>query len=512
VSHPVFKTGSRRITPAVAGSIPALSANFHIHYGPDPKKSMNTSQRALQSLPAIDKLLHKKEVKHLISLYGIDVVKHAARSAIDIFRTQIKSGKPAPSGQEVIENIQHLLLSFTQRSLKKVFNATGIIINTNLGRAPFGEEMTNEVMELLKGYNNLEFDLEKGDRGNRAIHVRELLKYLTGAEDILIVNNCAAAVMFCLRTFAKNKEVIVSRGELVEIGGSFRIPEIMAASDCKMVEVGTTNKTKPEDYKRAVTKKTAMLFKAHKSNYVIRGFTQEVELKDLVKIGNELNIPVMFDQGSGLLRKISHIAFSSEPDIRTCVSTGVDLVCFSGDKLLGGPQAGIIAGKKAFIDRLRKEPMFRALRVCKTTLAFLETACLAYLSDETLLKKSMIFRLLNDKPEHIESKAKKLAGLLSKNSIICEVSDNKVMIGGGSLPEETLASKAVLVRFEKGTKKEQAEFSEQLYSALLLKSEPVVGILVKGKLLLDVLTIEEKDIEKIARIVSEAYAGLSAEP
>lgn len=471
---------------------------------------MNTTQKALQSLPAINKLLHDEEVKKLISTYGNDAVKHSARSAIEFFRTEIINGKPSPSEQQVIDKLKCVLISFAQRSLKSVFNATGIIINTNLGRSPYGDENTKDVLELLKGYNNLEFDLERGERGNRNIHVRELLKFLTGAEDILVVNNCAAAVMLCLRTFAKNREVIVSRGELVEIGGSFRVPDIMAASDCKMIEVGTTNKTKPEDYKRAVTKKTGMLFKAHKSNYVIKGFTQEVELQDLVEIGKEMKIPVMFDQGSGLLRKISHPAFANEPDVKTCISYGVDLISFSGDKLLGGPQSGIIAGKKIFIDKLRKEPMFRALRVCKTTLAFLETACLSYLNDKTLLKKNMIFRLLNEQPEEITERAEKLSGLLRKNGILCDIVDNRVMIGGGSLPEATLHSKAVLIKFENRSKKIQVEFAEQLYRNLLIKPEPVVGILIKGKLLLDVLTLDKSDIERISEIVTVASTEITA--
>ncbi len=473
---------------------------------------MNTSQKAFQSLPAIDKLLRTEEVNKLISAYGNEAVKHAARSAIDFFRNNIHQGKDAPSKHEVVMKIKNILHILSQRSLKKLINATGIIINTNLGRAPFSEEVAKETLEILSGYNNLEFDLENGDRGNRNNHVRELLKYLTGAEDILIVNNCAAAVMLCLRTFAKNREVIVSRGELVEIGGSFRVPEIMAASDCKMVEVGTTNKTKPEDYRHAVTKKTAMLFKAHKSNFVIRGFTREVDLKELVKIGQEFHIPVLFDQGSGLIRKVNHPAFAFEPDIRTCVATGVDLIFFSGDKLLGGPQAGIIAGKKKFIDKLRKEPMFRALRVCKTTLAFLETICQSYLNDDMLMKKNMMFRLLNEKLESINKRAERLMKLLSKNGILCEITDNKVMIGGGSIPEEPLASKAVLIRFENGSKKEQAEHSEQLYRALLQQHVPVVGILVKGKLLLDVLTIQDKDIELVAGIVSETFSTIFPKP
>ncbi len=472
---------------------------------------MNTSQRALQSLPAINKLLHYEEVRMLISKYGNDAVKHAARSAIEFYRTQIINGKQAPTEHQITEKIIHLLQLLTQRSLKKVFNATGIIINTNLGRSPFGKEMTQEVLELLSGYNNLEFDLEKGERGNRNIHVRELLKYLTGAEDILIVNNCAAAVMLCLRTFAKNKEVIVSRGELVEIGGSFRVPEIMAASDCKMVEVGTTNKTKPDDYRKGFSRKTAMLFKAHKSNYIIKGFTQEVELKELVKISKELKIPVLFDQGSGLLRKMNHPGFADEPDIQSSIMTGVDLVCFSGDKLLGGPQAGIIAGKQKFIDKLRKEPMFRALRVCKTIIAFLETACLTYLNDDTLQKKNRIFKLLQQSPSQILARAEILSEFLVKQKVFCSIDENKVMIGGGSLPDETLASFAVTILFENASKKDHAGLSEQLYRSLLLKPLPVVGILVRGKLLFDVLTVEENDIEKIAGIIADAYHTITSD-
>jgi L-seryl-tRNA(Ser) seleniumtransferase len=397
----------------------------------------------------------------------------------------------------------------TSRSLRKVYNATGIVIHTNLGRTPFGDLMLSEAFQLLNGYNNLEFDLKTGQRGNRNDHAVEILKFLTGAEDIVIVNNCAAAVMFCLRTFAKNKEVIISRGELVEIGGSFRVPEIMAASDCKMVEVGTTNKTRIEDYQNAVTTKTAMLFKAHKSNYVIHGFTEEAELKQLAQLGKDLDIPVMYDQGSGLLRSVSHPAFKQEPDIRAAVQSGADLICFSGDKLLGGPQAGVIAGKKKYIEKLKKAPMMRALRVCKTTLALLETACSYYLKEDTLYAGNMVFRAANKTTNEIEATAESLAEILQSAGVNCKTIENTTQIGGGSLPGNDVQSRAVILQPEVHSKKEKVEYAEKMYTNLLLHSTPVLGILKKGNLIFDVLTIEKNEIEIIAQAIIQAHSEIA---
>jgi len=266
---------------------------------------MESKKETLKNLPGIDKLLSLAEIKSLIEKYSEDLVKYIIRSAIDRIRKQaIKSGE-VPSIPEIVSIIQDDLIEFRKKSLRNVINATGVVVHTNLGRAPFSDAIISEAAEILKGYNNLEFDLDKGERGSRNTHLAKLLKYLTGAEDILVVNNNAAALMLILRTFAKEKEVIVSRGELIEIGGSFRLPDIMAASDCVMVEVGTTNKTKIEDYEEKVNKETALLLKAHQSNFVIQGFTQEASLTELVSLGKKTKVPVVYDMGSGLLRKTS---------------------------------------------------------------------------------------------------------------------------------------------------------------------------------------------------------------
>lgn len=470
---------------------------------------MSNLQKALQGLPAVDKLLQYPEVLALISEYGKETVTFAIRQSIDFFRDQIKQKGNSPSHDDIMDRISAILHLLTDRSLKKVYNATGIAIHTNLGRSPFGKHLLNESFKILEGYNNLEFNLATADRGNRNDHAVALLKFLTGAEDILVVNNAAAAVMLCLRTFAKNKEVIVSRGELIEIGGSFRVPDIMAASDCKMVEVGTTNKTKPDDYRKAVTKKTAMLFKAHKSNYIIKGFTEEVDIEQLCSIGKELGIPVMYDQGSGLLRKIHHPAFADEPDIRTSLSSGVDLICFSGDKLLGGPQAGIIAGKKICIDKLKKEPMLRALRVCKTTLALLETACSFYLKEEVLMEYNVVFKSITQKQDGIDRKVQNLKNILLNNGIHCEEIENNAQIGGGSLPDRFVQSKAVVVKIDSTSNKNRSDFAEKMYQKLLQHSNPVLGILKKGNILFDVLTIEENEMDVVAQSIIDTFQSIS---
>jgi len=379
---------------------------------------MKSTKEELKNLPGIDKILCLSEVKDLIDKYNKDLVTYSIRNVIDNYRKKILAGNYPPSKEEILQKIKDFTQKTGNRNLKPVINASGIIIHTNLGRAPFGKELVNEVSNIINVYNNLEFDLKTGKRGQRNDHASELLKFLTGAEDILIVNNNAAAVMLILRTFAKDKEVVVSRGELIEIGGSFRIPDIMAASDCKMLEVGTTNKTNIEDYENAISEKTAMLFKAHKSNYVIKGFTKEVKLTELVELGKKNNVPVIYDIGSGLLRKVDNKVLKNEPDVKQALSTGIDLICFSGDKLLGGPQAGIIAGKKKMIDVLKKEPMMRALRVCKTTLAFLETACIYYLNDKDLFEKNLIFKTLSWTEDELNKTAHLLQKELKKSNYI----------------------------------------------------------------------------------------------
>ena len=465
---------------------------------------MSSKQEAYQSLPAVDKLLAMPEVSALLPTHGRDLVIHSIRSALQHFRTSIAKGNPAPSQPKLLEKILSIVQQLSGRSLKRVINATGVVIHTNLGRSPFDAEMLTQSFANLNGYNNLEFNLETAQRGSRNDHAAELIKYLTDAEDVLIVNNAAAAVMLCLRAFAKHREVIVSRGELVEIGGSFRVPDIMAASDCKMVEVGTTNKTKITDYSNAIGDDTAMLFKAHKSNYIIKGFTQEVAVDELAQLARQQNIPLLFDMGSGLLRRVNLPVLNDEPTVREALGQGADLVCFSGDKLLGGPQAGIIVGKKELIAKLKKEPMLRALRVCKTTLTLLETACSYHLTDEALFAKSPIYRMFSRNPEELRLVATKLSGKLKEFGIQSQVVETKAQCGGGTLPDAEIDSFAVELLCDATNNKERSGFAERMHHNLLHSSTPVLAILKAGNVQFDVLTIADDEIVEVAMIISEA--------
>ncbi len=465
---------------------------------------MSSQQEAYQSLPAVDKLLAWPEVSSLLPTHGRELVVFAIRSALQYFRTDISKNKPAPSQSQLSEKILSVLQQLSGRSIKRVINATGIVIHTNLGRAPFDCEMLSKSFWVLNGYNNLEFNLETGQRGSRNEHAAELIKYLTGAEDVVIVNNAAAAVMLCLRAFAKDKEVIVSRGELVEIGGSFRVPDIMAASDCKMIEVGTTNKTKITDYCNAVSELTAMLFKAHKSNYIIKGFTQEVDVVELAQLAKQHKIPLLFDMGSGLLRRVNHPVLKDEPTVREALEQGADLVCFSGDKLLGGPQAGIIVGRKELIAQLKKEPMLRALRVCKTTLALLETTCAYHLTDEALFAKSPIYRMFNRKPCELNQAANTLSNKLKDFRINSQVLETKAQCGGGTLPDAEIDSFAVELLCDAINNKERSGFAERIHHNLLHSPTPVLAILKAGNIQFDVLTLTDEDLNEVARIIAEA--------
>ncbi len=465
---------------------------------------MDLKKQALKNLPGIDKLLCQPQVKELIALYGESLVKHACRETISTFRQDILSDKPFPNDEIIIARITKLTKKVGDRSLCPVINASGIVLHTNLGRAPLGEEMVKSISEVLVGYNNLEFNLEKGARGQRNVHASEILKFLTGAEDVLVVNNNAAAVMFVLRTFARDKEVIISRGELIEIGGSFRVPDIMAASGCKMIEVGTTNKTKVDDYKNAITENTAMFLKAHKSNYVIKGFTHEAEIDELVKLSKKQDIPFVYDIGSGLLRKVDEKALKNEPDVKQAIAEGIDIVCFSGDKLLGGPQAGIIAGKKKYIDVLRKHPMMRALRVCKTTLTILETACSYYLNDEKLFKYNPLFNMLNKTDELLSETAEKLRSSLEKFNIESSIAKSKGQYGGGTLPDLEIDSYSVKLEFKEKKERQEGK-AKKLFHELLNHDTPILTNLKSGYIYLDVLTLQENRIEEVANIVREAY-------
>ncbi|MFN3534916.1 MAG: L-seryl-tRNA(Sec) selenium transferase, partial [Desulfatiglandales bacterium] len=334
-------------------------------------------------IPKVDRLLNTPEVLEAMGHLPKRLAMAQITAVLEEIRQGIRAGEIVdPSELElplVVERVLKGLKEVTKPSLRKVVNATGVVVHTNLGRSPLPRKVMEDLIEIASGYSNLEYNLREGRRGNRFTHVEDILKELTGAEAATVVNNNAAAVLLSLDTVAKGKEVIVSRGELIEIGGSFRIPEVMKRSGARLVEVGTTNKTKLQDYESAITPETALLLKVHTSNYKIIGFTQSVSNKDLVSLGKRYSIPVMEDLGSGCFIDLSQYGYEKEPTVQEVVSQGVDIITFSGDKLLGGPQAGIILGKRDLVERIRKNQLARAVRIDKLTLCTLESTLRLYL-------------------------------------------------------------------------------------------------------------------------------------
>ncbi len=451
----------------------------------------------LKKIPGIDKLLNEAGIKKLIEEFGAELVKFAIRELVTEQRKSVLLGNEYCGEKEIIRDVRKVVQSIAGTSLKPMINATGVVLHTNLARAPLGDWVQQEMKPILQGYSNLEFDLSTAKRGQRNSHISELIKFVTGAEDAVVVNNNAAAVMLCLKTFAAGGEAIISRGELIEIGGSFRIPDIMEASGAKMVEVGTTNRTKLSDYENAITAKTKVILKAHKSNYFIGGFTEEVENEELVQLAKKHKLIFYYDMGSGLLRKPKGLPLEKEPDVRSVLKSGVDLVSFSGDKLLGGPQAGIIAGKKKYVSQIAKAPMMRALRVGKMTIAALFAVCRCYLKDEELLTKIPIFEMLNRDKRRLQELAEILSKKFSKAGIENEIVESTAFAGGGTLPHLEIQSKAVkLISKDNG-------FAKRMFDKLLQLDRPILGILREGDLLFDLQSVFEKDLDYIADQVTK---------
>lgn len=446
----------------------------------------------LKKIPGVDKLLAEDVIKILSTKYGKELVKYAIRESLKKERELVLSGKKFSGLQAVVNSIEINVHSIAENSLKPMINATGIVLHTNLGRAPLGTWVQQQIMPVLSGYSNLEFNLSTAKRGQRNEHISELIKFVTGAEDAVVVNNNAAAVLLCLKTFAEGGEAIISRGELIEIGGSFRIPDIMAASGAKMVEVGTTNRTRLADYENAITDKTKVILKAHKSNYFIQGFTEEADNEELVNLAKKHNLIFLYDMGSGLLRKPEGLPLEKEPDVRSCLKQGIDLVTFSGDKLLGGPQAGLIAGKKKYVSAVAKAPMMRALRVGKMTYATLAAVIKCYLKDEDLLTKIPLFQMLNRDEKELLRLAEKLSSKLRNFGIPNQIVESSAFAGGGTLPNLKIKSKAVrLLGKDKG-------FAKRTFDKLLHLDRPILGILREGDLLFDVQSIFESDLDYLA--------------
>ena len=408
-----------------------------------------TNQDQLRQLPSVDALLQDHTVRALAHRYSHALVVEACRAALDAARQTILSGGNAPTPQGgfalpalLLDDIRARVEQGVQPSLVPVINATGVIIHTNLGRAPLSDEAIAALKLAAQGYTNLEYDLAAGERGSRHVHAESLITRLTGAEAALVVNNNAAAVMLILAACARGKQVVISRGQLVEIGGGFRIPEVMQQSGATLVEVGTTNRTYIADYARALTEQTALLMRVHSSNFRMIGFIHQPTLEELAVLAHEKNLLCVDDLGSGALLDTSAYGLAHEPMPQESLAAGADLVAFSGDKLLGGPQAGIIIGKKQTIDALKKHPLTRALRVDKVTFAGLQATLLHYLKNEAT-KKIPIWTMIAATRDALDTRATKWAERLRAAKLDATVIDAESTIGGGSLPGETLPTRAV---------------------------------------------------------------------
>lgn len=452
----------------------------------------------LSSLPSVDEILRGPEGIQWLSAFPRKIVVSAIRDILaeqreGLIKGVIKSFSFEAATAEISEKIKEL----SSYSLQPVINATGIVIHTNLGRAILSEKIISNIIAIGKGYSNLEYDLNTGKRGKRHVHTKSLLRQITGAEDAFIVNNNAAAVLLCLNTLAKGREVIVSRGELVEIGGSFRVPDVMTASNAILKEVGTTNKTHLYDYERAINENTGLILKVHQSNYKITGFTDDVKITELVSLGEKHGVPVMYDLGSGSLLDLRQFNIHTEPSVQEIAKSGVDILTFSGDKLLGGPQGGIIVGREKHIEKIRKNPLSRALRVDKLTIAAFEATLMEYMDEENAIKEIPVLHMLFQPSDEIKARAGKIAkGLRRKaRNTTIEVIRDISKAGGGSLPETEFPTFAVSLRTKQCTVNDLEE--------RLRKHKPPIITRIQGdSLLLDARTIQNQEISVIIEAVS----------
>lgn len=430
-------------------------------------------------LPSVNALLESAEINSLLRTYPRSVVVGAVRKVLDHLRTE-SGGVAAP---ELYSLVQQSVIATMQPTLRRLINATGVVLHTNLGRAPLSAPALAAIAETASGYNNLEYDLGHGGRGSRYSHCVELLTELTGAEDAIVVNNCAAALVLALSTLSAGKDAIVSRGELVEIGGSFRIPDIMRASGARLVEVGTTNRTHVDDYLRAIGPDTGALVKVHRSNFVVEGFVAEVEIERLAPIAAERGVPVVHDLGSGLLISLEALGLRGEPIASEAVKAGATLVLMSGDKLLGGPQAGIIIGKTAAVTRLKLNPLARAMRVDKLTIAALSATLQLYREPARAIREIPALALLAQDVETLDHRARKIQSRLHSAGFSSEVRNTVSSVGAGAFPKAELESRAVAISGTAG------ELELKLRSARV----PVIGRIVDDSLLLDLRSVLPAD-------------------
>lgn len=445
-----------------------------------------------RSLPSVSVLLETDEVRALMERHPRVLVVNAIRYTLD----ELRAGGTGAVGRGLLETIAERVEAAALPTLQLVFNATGIVLHTNLGRAPLADVAIEAVLALAGGYSNLEYDLDTGRRGTRYSHCVSLLCELTGAEDAIVVNNCAAALVLALSALARGREVIVSRGELVEIGGSFRVPDIMGRSGATLVEVGTTNRTHLDDYVRAITPRTGAIAKIHRSNFTIEGFVADVGVSDLVPVAGEHDIPIIHDLGSGLIIPLDEFGLSGEPTARAALTAGATVVMMSGDKLLGGPQAGIIVGKAHAIARLKKDPFARALRVDKMTIAALGATLQLYRDPERALAAIPTLGMITAPVNEVRERAATLARALRDANIEAEVVTTTASVGAGAFPTRELPSAAVAVNGD----------ATGLEQKLRSGSPPVIGRIADAQLVLDLRSVPAAHDSRLKSAILRALA------
>jgi L-seryl-tRNA(Ser) seleniumtransferase len=457
-------------------------------------------QEELRKLPSVDRLLQEEPVAALVARWGHGLTVESARETLEKARQDVRGGKACPSTEALVMDVGERLAAQLQPTLRPAINATGVIVHTNLGRAPLSSEACAAMDAVALGYSNLEYDLEAGQRGSRYVHAEELLCRLTGAEAALVVNNNAAALLLILMSLARGREVVISRGQLVEIGGGFRIPDVMRQSDATLVEVGTTNRTYIRDYDSAISAETVALMRVHRSNFRLIGFTHEPSLSEMVTLAAERDLFLFDDLGSGTLLDTSPYGLAHEPTVQESVAAGASLVSFSGDKLLGGPQAGLILGRADLISHLKRFPLTRALRVDKTTLAALQATLRHYLLGEAT-EKVPVWRMIGQSEAMLEERARAWVRALGGLGVAAEVIAGRSTVGGGSLPGETLPTRLVALAVDS---------PDATATRLRAGEPPVVARIEDGRLILDPRTVLPEQEEGLWSLVADAAMSAPA--
>jgi L-seryl-tRNA(Ser) seleniumtransferase len=452
-----------------------------------------------RALPSVDRLLAHEELQPVVAEYGRSLVTDEIRTVLTEARARVEAGDRVPEIVELAADVERRLARLVRGTLYPVINATGVVIHTNLGRAPLSQSARQAMEAIATGYSNLEYDLEAGSRGSRYLHVESLLSRLTGAEAALVVNNNAGAVLLMLAALASDKEVIVSRGQLVEIGGGFRIPDVMRESGARLVEVGTTNRTHLRDFRDALGSETALLLRVHSSNFRQIGFTMEVSLEEMVSLGREAGVPVIDDLGSGSLLDTTHYGLAPEPMVQQSVAAGAGLTSFSGDKLLGGPQAGLIVGNEALVARLRHHPLARALRVGKGSLAALQATLLHYVRGEAE-EEIPVWRMIAMPLAVLSARAAYWAAEARSHGIPATTVPAASTVGGGSLPGETLPTCALALAHP---------VPDAVAAALRSGDPPVVVRISEGQLILDPRTVPQEADSLLLQALTAAWGRVS---